>query len=130
MKTKLLFFLVLTAAVKVFAQSGNQDLTVQEFQSKMTATPGAVLLDLRTPDETAKGIIPSAKQLDYFKKDFESEVARLDKSKTYFLYCAAGGRSGETAALMTRLGFKNIYNLKDGFEAWKKAKMPIEPVKK
>jgi rhodanese-related sulfurtransferase len=130
MKTKLFLFILLTAAVNVFAQSGYQDLTVQEFQSKMTATPGAVLLDVRTPDETAKGVIPSAKQLDYFKKDFESEVAKLDKSKTYFLYCAAGGRSGETAELMTKLGFKNVYNLKEGFEAWKKAKMPIEPVKK
>jgi phage shock protein E len=113
-----------------FAQEKNhRDLSVQEFKSKLDSVTGKVLIDLRTPDEIAKGVIPDAIQLDYFRKDFEAQIAKLDKTKTYFLYCAAGGRSAETAELMSKLGFKQVYNLKDGFNGWKKQKMPIIPLK-
>jgi phage shock protein E len=102
-----------------------EDLTVAVFKSKMDSLSGEVLLDLRTPDELTKGVIPGAVNLDYFRKDFEAAIGRLDKDKTYFIYCAVGGRSTETGVLMSRLGFKHVYNLKDGFTGWKKQKMPV-----
>jgi rhodanese-related sulfurtransferase len=127
------FLIVMLVAQFCFLQSrcqiGYQDLSVQEFKSKLEATPTAVLLDLRTPDEVKEGVIPQATQLDYFRKDFESEVAKLDHHKTYFLYCASAGRSTETAELMAKLGFTSIYNLQGGFTAWKKEKMPVGRLK-
>jgi rhodanese-related sulfurtransferase len=123
-------FIFASLVINSFAQKKSyHDLSVQEFKSKLDTISDEVLIDLRTPDEISKGIIPQAVQLDYFRKDFEAQVAKLDKTKTYFLYCAAGGRSAETAELMTKLGFKQVYNLKDGFTGWKKQKMPIIPPK-
>ena len=124
MKSIITFFLVVAAAGS-FAQSMVEDLSPAAFKSKMDSLSGEVLLDLRTSDEMAKGVIPGADQLDYFRKDFESAVGKLDRNKTYFIYCAAGGRSKETADLMVRLGFTRIYNLEEGFTAWKKQKLPI-----
>jgi phage shock protein E len=113
-----------------FAQKTSfKDLSVFQFKAKLDSTPNKILIDLRTPDEVSKGIISDAIRLDYFRKDFEAEVAKLDRNKTYFLYCAAGGRSAETAELMVKLGFKEIYNLKDGFIGWKKQRMPVAPPK-
>jgi rhodanese-related sulfurtransferase len=77
-----------------------------------------------------QGIIPGATNIDYFSKDFEDRIAKLDPSKTYLLYCASGGRSTETMDLMKANGFKCVYNLDGGFTQWKKQKMPVTTFKK
>jgi phage shock protein E len=125
MKNTIIFFLLIGALAGYAQTTVVEDLTVAAFKSKMDSLPDEVLLDLRTPDELANGVIPGAVNIDYFKKDFETLIGRLDRNKTYFLYCAAGSRSTETAALMARLGFKRVYNLAEGFTGWKKQKMPI-----
>lgn len=96
------------------------DLTQQEWISKLEADNNAVVLDVRTPEEVAQGIIPNAKHIDIFKgQGFIDEVKQLDKSKTYFVYCKAGGRSGQACAVMNQLGFNKTYNLLGGFTEWK-----------
>lgn len=92
----------------------------------MDSLQGEVLIDLRTPDEIKNGKIAGAKEIDYFGADYEKAVQSLDKNKVYLLYCAGGGRSSETAEMMQKLGFNNIYNLESGFRDWAKKKMPIK----
>ena len=87
----------------------------------------ACLIDLRTDDELKnKGFIKGAIQIDYLKKDAEDKIAKLDKKKTYLIYCAGGGRSGECAELMEKLQFKHVINLEKGFDDWKKKGFAIE----
>lgn len=86
-----------------------------------------VLIDLRTTEElNKKGFIKGAKQIDYFGKNAEAEIKKLDKKKTYLIYCAGGGRSGECADLMKANGFKHVVNLEKGFDDWKKKGFEIE----
>lgn len=95
------------------------DLTQQEWISKLKADTNAVVLDVRTPEEVAQGVIPNAKHIDIFKgQGFIDEVEQLDKTKTYFVYCKAGGRSGQACAVMNQLGFNKTYNLLGGFSEW------------
>ncbi len=98
-------------------QKAYTDLDVAAFKAKM-AEPGIMLLDVRTPEETAEGKIEGAVEIDYEATTFEAEVAKLDKSKTYLIYCRSGNRSGEASAYMAKQGFKSIFNLKGGYEAW------------
>lgn len=121
-----IFFVFLVKGFTSVAQGFHKDLPASEFKAQLDAEADEVLLDLRTPEEIRKGVIPGAVNLDYFQLDFEKQVSKLDKGKVYFIYCATGGRSGETLALMTKLDFKKVYNLKDGFEGWKKEKFPVE----
>lgn len=108
------------------AQTGiYRDLSVVEFKATLDSLPSAIVLDLRTPEEIKGGIIPNARQLDYFSKQFEEQVGQLDRSRVYFLYCAGGGRSSEAKELMQQKGFARVYNLEGGFTAWKKAQMPV-----
>lgn len=96
------------------------DLTQQEWVLKLEADNNAVILDVRTPVEVAEGIIPNAIHIDIFKgQGFIDDVQQLDKIKTYFVYCKAGGRSGQACAVMNQLGFKKAYNLLGGFSEWK-----------
>jgi len=95
------------------------DLTQQEWITKLEADNNAVVLDVRTPEEVAEGIIPNAMHIDIYKgQGFIDEVQTLDKSKTYFVYCKAGGRSGQACSVMNQLGFKHTYNLIGGFSEW------------
>lgn len=102
------------------AASGKyQDLTVEEFAEKIGGD-NTILLDVRTPGETAGGIIEGAIELDYRAPNFAEELAKLDQSKTFLVYCASGGRSGETCQILEDAGVKEVYNLKGGYNAWKK----------
>jgi phage shock protein E len=101
-----------------------------EFKQLADSIPGSMIIDLRTDDELKHGIIPSAIHIDFFAKNFETQIGNLDPAKTYFVYCAGGGRSGEVIELMGQKGFKQVYNLEGGFTAWKKAGMPIVPYKR
>jgi len=81
----------------------------------------ATLIDLRTTDEISrKGMIKGATQLDFLDKNAEANVAKLDRNKTYLIYCAGGGRSGDCTELMQKLGFKSVINLEKGFDDWRK----------
>lgn len=101
------------------ASEGYTNLDVAAFKAKM-AEPGIVLLDVRTPEETAEGMIEGAAQLDFEAANFEAEVDKLDKSKTYLIYCRSGNRSGQASKLMAEKGFKNLYNLEGGYLGWTK----------
>lgn len=96
-------------------------LEPKEFQEKIATTSGAVVLDVRTPEEVAEGIIPGAIVLDYKSADFKTSIDALDKNKTYFVYCASGGRSGKTCDLMKEKKFNAVYSLDGGMKAWTEA---------
>ncbi|SMC82013.1 rhodanese-like domain-containing protein [Moheibacter sediminis] len=79
-----------------------------------------VLLDVRTPEEFAQGYIPNAINVDVNSEGFDAEIKKLDKEKTYYVYCQAGTRSSKASSRLLRNGFKNIVNLKDGYSSYKK----------
>jgi len=88
--------------------------------SNMIKKPGTVLLDVRTPKEVAEGHIPGAVFIDVNSPEFESEIEKLDKQKTYLVYCRSGARSAKACRIMATRGFKiPLYNLAMGITAWK-----------
>jgi rhodanese-related sulfurtransferase len=95
-----------------------QDISVTEFAERIGGE-NTVLLDVRTPGETAKGIIEGAIEIDYRASDFAEKLSELDPNKTYLIYCASGGRSGNTCGKLNEMGFGKVYNLKGGYSAWK-----------
>jgi rhodanese-related sulfurtransferase len=102
------------------ATSASVDLAVAAFAEKMD-TPDVVILDVRTPGETARGMIIGAREIDYRAADFAERVAELDRDKTYLVYCQSGGRSSSAVSAMSEMGFKNVYNLLGGYGAWSAA---------
>jgi len=95
------------------------DLTQEEWSYQFEANDDAIILDVRTEDEFENGYIPNAKNIDiYLGQEFISELKRLDKNKSYYVYCRSGNRSGQACAIMNQLGFENAYNLEGGFLDW------------
>ena len=109
-----------------FSQTKIENVDAATFK-KLIDEKKSVLIDLRTDDELKnKGYIKGAKQIDYFKKDAEAIISKLDKKKTYLIYCAGGGRSSECAELMEKKGFSHVVNLDKGFDDWKKKGFEVE----
>jgi rhodanese-related sulfurtransferase len=96
------------------------DITQDEFKNMESNLPeDVVILDVRTDPEVAEGMIDGAIQIDYRSENFADEVAKLDTSKTYIVYCRSGGRSSAASKLMTEeLGFKNVNNLLGGYSEY------------
>ena len=96
------------------------NLSQQDWISQLEADTNDVILDVRTEDECNEGIIPNAIMIDIYKgQGFIYQVEELDKSKNYYVYCKAGGRSAQACAVMNQLGFENTFNLEGGFMQWK-----------
>jgi rhodanese-related sulfurtransferase len=100
------------------------DLNVSEFSSKVTEA-GIITLDVRTPGEFNEGHIEGAQLIDFQSGNFENEIATLDKSKTYAVYCRSGNRSGQAVKVMSDAGFTSVYNLNGGVIDWAGAGLPL-----
>lgn len=120
-------FFTLLALVFSFAgiaQIKNVDATAFK---KLIEEKKYVLIDLRTNEEIkSKGMIKGATQIDFLDKNAESTIEKLDKNKSYLIYCAGGGRSADCAELMQKQGFKDVVNLEKGFSEWKNKGFEIE----
>lgn len=94
-----------------------KNLDVAAFKAKME-DENTVVLDVRTPRETAQGMIEGAIELDIKAPDFAEQVAQLDKDKTYLVYCRSGRRSVTACNIMAEQGFPELYNLLGGYLEW------------
>ncbi len=123
---KLISLIFICLGLTLNAQTIVKNVDAATFK-KLIDEKKSVLIDLRTADEiTNKGMIKGATQIDFLAKDSETTIAKLDKKKTYLIYCAGGGRSGDCAELMQKLGFKEVVNLEKGFDDWKRKGFEIE----
>lgn len=80
--------------------------------------PDLVILDIRTPEETAAGTLLGAAEIDFYAADFSDRIAPLHRDTPYLVYCRSGNRSAKAIDLMVDLGFTNLYELDDGILAW------------
>jgi len=102
-------------------------LNPQAFKAKMDATPRKQIIDLRTHGELHRiGPIPGARQVDFQNPNFDKIIANYNKDADTFIYCASGTRSAAAFKKMKALGFKTVYDLQGGVNAWKSAGLPIQ----
>ena len=100
-------------------------ISVEEYD-KLRADKSNVLLDVRSAEEFKTGHVPGAINININSSSFDTEVAKLDKDKTYLVNCAVGMRSAKACKKLETAGFKNLYDLAPGFDGWKKAGKPVE----
>lgn len=96
-----------------------KDITRQEWKELTAQDDNAVIIDVRTADEVAEGMIPKALHHDIFQpQELMAALQNMDQSKNYYIYCRSGGRSGQACQIMDQMGFKTTYNLLGGFSEW------------
>ncbi len=106
------------------SESGSTVLNAKAFQEKITTTPEGIVLDVRTPGEFTEGHLENAVNIDWNSDNFDDGISKLDKTKPYFVYCLAGGRSTAAVEHMRSLGFENLIELEGGILKWRAEKLP------
>jgi thioredoxin 1 len=100
-------------------------LTAEEFDAKLSSTADAQLIDVRTPGEYSERHLHNSKNIDWNGNNFEGQVKTLDKSKPVLVYCLSGGRSARAAVKLRDMGFKEVYDMQGGINAWSNANLPL-----
>ena len=125
--SKSLFILMLSILgfMGCTAQNGSS-IDSKDAYGLIKADSNIAILDVRTAKEFADGHVAGAVNIDVNQTDFAQKIDELDRSKTYIVYCRLGRRSRKAVGIMAAKGFKNLYNVSDGFVGWNKNGLPFE----
>lgn len=92
------------------------DVDVRTVKAWLDAGRDFSFIDVRTPQEVARAQIPQAEALDYDNPD---KYMSLPKDRTIVFSCKSGARSLDVAAYFVGHGFKNVYSMRGGIDAWR-----------
>ncbi len=127
---KKIFFIVFVILAGACSPRTAEDATgllaPGDFDVKLKSDSSIVLIDVRTAEEMQSGFIAGAENMDFNSPDFHSALSSMNQSKTYFVYCAVGKRSGKAAGMMKEMGFQHVITLDGGLKAWKAAGLPVQ----
>ena len=82
------------------------------------------VVDVRSPGEWKKGHVPGARHI--FLPELGKRMSELDRNKPTAVYCGSGYRASIATSILKTQGFNELWNVPGSWEAWKKAKLPIE----
>ena len=125
--SKSLFILMLSILgfMGCTAQNGSSIDSKEAYGLIKKADTNIAILDVRTAKEFADGHVAGAVNIDVNQTDFAQKIDELDRSETYIVYCRSGRRSSKAVGIMAAKGFKNLYNVSDGFVGWNKNGLPF-----
>ena len=87
---------------------------------------GALVLDVREPDEYDEGALPGAIHIPRGHLEAQVEGRSLDKSAPVVVYCAGGVRSAFAAKTLAELGYTDVFSMAGGFGRWKDEGRAVE----
>ena len=103
-----------------------QEINVNALADKFEQNDSTIeLIDIRTPAEVARGVLPNAKtlpmhliplKLDYFN----------NPDKQFVIYCRTGSRSAQACMFLNQQGISNVANLSGGIMSWAQQGFKIE----
>lgn len=124
LRISLLILSIFTLIFDVSAQTAVQDVDALQFR-KFVLSGNGTIVDVRTPQEFSRGHIEGATSINVADKSFVSKINLLQKDKPVYVYCLTGSRSHAAANYMAKIGFKEVYDLKNGVMAWRRNGFPL-----
>lgn len=92
-----------------------RQLSAPELKAWIASATPLELVDVRTEEERALAKIDGSRLLD---QAFHDALLRLDRETRIVFQCHHGIRSQQAAEYFRRAGFRNLYNLRGGIDAW------------
>ncbi len=96
-----------------------------EMMQKNLNNPNFIIIDVRTESEFKQGHIKNAVNINYNDAGFKNNLEKLDKNKTYLVYCRSGNRSAKAVNIMKELDFLEVYDF-GGIIEWGKEGYKLE----
>ena len=91
--------------------------------TQLINSKNATIVDIRPPEEFAKGSLPNARNMPADK--VKDRAGELKKDKPLIVICANGSAAGKVAAQFRSSGFSDVFVLNGGLAAWREAGLPI-----
>lgn len=118
---RIIFILAVTVSLSSCAQKTEKSKRISQEEFAKLPSKDIQLVDVRTPEEYKRGSIAGAILINFYDENFiEQMEAKLDKDKPVYVYCAVGGRSSQATKQLYKKGFKKVFDLQGGYNAWKK----------
>ena len=102
-----------------------REITVAELATKLRSGADFDLIDVREPYEQAIARIPGARLIPL--RALGAAAPSLDRGREIVLHCHHGMRSAAAAEYLQELGFRNVWNLAGGIDAWSDEIDPAVP---
>jgi len=93
-----------------------EDNDINMEQLKKRSEQGAILLDVRSPQEYREGHLQGSVLIPEYELRIKAEKILKDKQQTIIAYCSSGTRSKKAQRILKQMGYTKVYNLYQGLE--------------
>jgi rhodanese-related sulfurtransferase len=100
-----------------------REIEAQDLASLLSSGEEVELIDVRTPSEAARGVIPNAENLPLHLLPQEAE--RVARAPKVVFYCRSGARSAQACMFLGMQGHRDVYNLRGGIISWVRSGLPV-----
>ena len=126
--TKIKTAIVLWALVLLAGCAGGsavtyQNMTVHELKNRMEQED-LFIVDVHIPEQ--RHIKGTDLFVPFDKITTNAEKFPADKDETIIVYCRSGNMSVDSSIDLVDMGYKNVFNVVEGINAWKAAGYPLE----
>ncbi len=122
--TSYLFFIAMFSLASCANGQNSSDkykkVEVAEYMKMISMDSTVQLVDVRTPEEFEAGHLDGAINIDFKNENFANNISVLDTSKTLYIYCRSGNRSGKSSVTFLEKGFPEIIDLMGGYLEYEK----------
>jgi rhodanese-related sulfurtransferase len=101
-------------------------ISVQQAYDDYTGHDNTVMVDVRNADEWATTGVPPGAELTPLDQLTRGSV-ELPKDAEIYVICNSGNRSQVASQYLIDLGYRKVFNVDGGFQAWLRAGLPTEP---
>jgi rhodanese-related sulfurtransferase len=108
------------------SKSQIREISNSNLNDKLKKHQDFELIDVRENQEFLSGHIPTALHLSKGIIERDIEKAIPDVAMPIAVYCSGGFRSALVAANLNRMGYTDVFSLKDGLKGWIDAGFPLE----
>jgi alpha-tubulin suppressor-like RCC1 family protein/rhodanese-related sulfurtransferase len=95
-----------------------QNIAAAEARARLDQEPDLVLLDVRTEEEYRQKHLRNSRLIPVDQLENEARAIIPDPNTPILVYCKGGNRSAKAAAILIRLGYRNVSNLPGGIDGW------------
>ena len=86
---------------------------------------GALVIDVRTTDDFARGHIVNARNIKLGELEASDKAVKKPKNKVLVTVCENGTDSAKAASALRKAGFENAVNLRTGLAGWRAENLPL-----
>lgn len=93
-----------------------RDLPYKRIKEMLQEDKNSILIDVRSKQEYAEGHLANSINIPLYEIEFQNDKLPKNKQNTIIVYCASGHRSRQAKEKLEKMGYTNVYSLKNGLD--------------